>query len=128
MLIGLSYFIWLHCYSLLSTVNICILLTNAMLESNYNSIYFIFYDYFYICIDFIEDQINEWIINDRKIICMLRSCGSWWHVVWYEGTNVSEKYAASNFTFGCLYHKPAIRLHTVTTHRTTISIFTTRKP
>ena len=56
---------------------------------------------------------------------MLRSCGSWWYVVWYEGTNVSEKYAACNFTFGCLYHKPVIRLHTVTTHWDTILIFTT---
>jgi len=30
-----------------------------MQESNYNLIYFILYDYFYICTDTMEDQINE---------------------------------------------------------------------
>jgi len=45
------------------------------------------------------------LICDRKMIFMMRSCGSWWHVFWYEGTNVSEKYAASNLTFGCVCTK-----------------------
>jgi hypothetical protein len=53
------------------------------------------------------------LISDRKIIFMLRSFESWWHVVWYEGTNVSEKYAASNLTFGfvCTKNRPSDYSH-----------------
>jgi len=39
---------------------------NAMQESNYNLTYFTFYDYFYICTDTMEDQINEWM-NEEQI-------------------------------------------------------------
>ena len=43
------------------------------------------------------------LTNDIKMLFMLWSSGLWWHVVWYEGTNVWEKYATSILTVGCAF-------------------------
>jgi hypothetical protein len=44
----------------------------------------------------IEVQYLPDLINNRKMLFMLWSSGSWWHVVWYKSTNVLE-------TLGCVF-------------------------